>query len=213
MATTPTPPAKTASGPDMTAFKACVAGGGAITIKDNGDGTFQETCTLNHKSVPGPTKTKTSPANTNTDNKSKPAPFQKAKAEMEQAIAATKLNKVSIISDGTKDGTKILINGQAVPNLTSLSFRFYNDGYCGPVGLDYTVKDPSPKPGDLYSYTTYCFKPHDMNSAYANNKVVAATDESGVFEFKRTANDTLGRSAPSPGRTGYANAFNGTMNK
>lgn len=201
MATTPTPANPSAQIKD---FTACVAAGGKITIKNNGDGTFNETCILDHKTFAGPTKQVPHP-NKEAVNKN-PLP-QKTKAEMELAQAALKLTNVSILSDGTRDGTKIQINGKAIANLASLSFRFYNDGYCGPVGLDYTVKDPNPQPGDLYAYTTYCYKPMSIPSAYAkDNKVVAS--EGGGFEVKNVPSDPFARSV-SPGRTGYANAFSG----
>lgn len=94
--------------------------------------------------------------------------------DAELATAATKFEKITIESDGTKKGTVIKVNGKEVSNLSSMSFYWYDSSY-SPVSFSYTVRDPDPKPGTLHSCTTYRLC-SPVESVYAT-KANASTDD------------------------------------
>ena len=58
-----------------------------------------------------------------------------------KAVAAETFKKVEIISDGTRAGTRFLINGKEVPGLASVSFYFFNDNFGPNVGLSYRTEE------------------------------------------------------------------------
>lgn len=103
----------------------------------------------------------------------------------EQAVAAVKFEKIVIETDGTRKGTVIKVNGKEVPNMSSLSFSFYDSSYC-PICLTYTVTDPEYKAGTLGAYTTYRLRCPEQAMA---SKAEASTDEqvpTYEFEFNKT---------------------------
>jgi hypothetical protein len=109
----------------------------------------------------------------------------------EQAVAAVKFDKFTIETDGTKAGTKMLLNGKAVANISSLSFYWYDSIYC-PISLSYTVSDQNKHaPGTLAESTTYRLRCPDMSPAYAT-KAEASTDAVPAqmeFEFAKASVD------------------------
>jgi hypothetical protein len=74
---------------------------------------------------------------------------------LEKAEAAVKFEKIEITSDGTIAGTKILINGSEIPNLSSLSFRFYDDDTTPNVYIDFSTADPNPLPGSVVQTSNF----------------------------------------------------------
>jgi len=72
-----------------------------------------------------------------------------------KAMAAVALKKITIETDGTVDGTTIKLNGEAITDLTSFYFSFYDSGSYENIGLSYTTTDPAAKPGELRSSTSF----------------------------------------------------------
>ena len=73
----------------------------------------------------------------------------------EKAVASQTFTKLSIETDGTKAGTKILLNGKEIDDLVSLSLMIWpRDSYM-PVSLGFRVEDRDAKPGTLTSSTYY----------------------------------------------------------
>jgi len=74
---------------------------------------------------------------------------------MEQAQAALAFTKLSIETDGTAKGTKIMLNGKAIENLGSISLTFFNDGLPSPLSLGFSTKDPDAEPGTLIQHSHF----------------------------------------------------------
>lgn len=66
----------------------------------------------------------------------------------ELAQAAMKLDKVEITSDGTRSGTKILLNGKPIKNLNHFHFSFFDRSSYGPE-IYFAVSDPDVKDGEF----------------------------------------------------------------
>ena len=67
----------------------------------------------------------------------------------EKITAAQKFQEMTIKTDGTAEGTVILLNGKEIKGLGSLSFIFWNDGYYPPLALGFSTFDTDVKPGEL----------------------------------------------------------------
>jgi len=81
------------------------------------------------------------------------------------AHAATKLNKITIETDGTAAGTTILLNGKRIENLVCFDFTIYgprkdgvNSGQ-GMVCVNFSTEEPDVKPGELTAWTSYRLRP------------------------------------------------------
>jgi hypothetical protein len=72
-----------------------------------------------------------------------------------QAVAASKVDKIEIASDGTVAGTTVTVNGKAVKNVSSAYFSFYNESYDKCVNFSYTTKEAKPADGGLVSQTSF----------------------------------------------------------
>jgi hypothetical protein len=83
----------------------------------------------------------------------------------DRAVAAKTFTNISIESDGTAEGTKILINGTEVKNLTDLSFSLTRESYYQGVGLCYSISDQDKAPGTLASRTRFCLIPPDAKQS------------------------------------------------
>jgi hypothetical protein len=69
-----------------------------------------------------------------------------------QAKASLDFTKLEITSDGTEDGTKILLNGKPITDLTYLNFSFWRTtpmSYSGPISFSFTTSDAKSTPGVL----------------------------------------------------------------
>jgi hypothetical protein len=98
---------------------------------------------------------------------------------LETAKAATKFDKIEITSDGTKKGTKILVNGSAIADLSGLHFHFYNDDCGSPVSFYYSTTDPNALPGSLVQYSSFELVPP---VAVASAQVVVADKPAGAVD-------------------------------
>ena len=91
----------------------------------------------------------------------------------QKAVASINFNKLEIESDGTRAGTKILLNGKAIENLASLSFTFFNSDY-SPVSLGFRVEDQEIKAGTLLGSTYFSLIPPKPDDADASKRAVAS---------------------------------------
>ncbi len=93
------------------------------------------------------------------------------------AVASQTFTKLSIETDGTKEGTTILLNGKAIENLASLSLMIWpRDSYM-PVSLGFRVEDRESNPGTLSTSTYYSLippKPSDGTATRATASVAVA---------------------------------------
>ena len=96
----------------------------------------------------------------------------------QKAVAAINFNKLEIESDGTRAGTKILLNGKAIENLASLSFTFFNSDY-SPVSLGFRVEDQEIKAGTLLGSTYFSLIPPKPDDADASKRAVASVGGRG----------------------------------
>ena len=96
----------------------------------------------------------------------------------QKAVASINFNKLEIESDGTRAGTKILLNGKAIENLASLSFTFFNSDY-SPVSLGFRVEDQEIKAGTLLGSTYFSLIPPKPDDADASKRAVASVGGKG----------------------------------
>lgn len=150
-------------------FDACQKGGGKIRTIDVGNGKYAHVCILKGKTHMGEIREKATASKEDLMEIETIAP--------EQATAATKFTKLEIVSDGTKDGTTIKVNGKAIPNLSSMYFSFYDSTYC-PLCIEYTTREKDTKPGELGSYTSYRLNPPAPAAA---NRAEASLAEGMTF--------------------------------
>jgi hypothetical protein len=97
----------------------------------------------------------------------------------QKAVASINFNKLEIESDGTRAGTKILLNGKAIENLASLSFTFFNSDY-SPVSLGFRVEDQEIKAGTLLGSTYFSLIPPKPDDADASKRAVASVGGKGI---------------------------------
>ena len=95
-----------------------------------------------------------------------------------KAVASIAFTDISIKSDGTLDGTKILLNGKEVKGLASLQFSFYNSSY-SPVSLGYRVEDGKYEAGTLNSSTYFSLIPPKAKAATAEGVAKAVASAAG----------------------------------
>ena len=95
-----------------------------------------------------------------------------------KAVASINFNKIEIESDGTRVGTKILLNGKSIENLASLSFTFFNSDY-SPVSLGFRVEDQEIKAGTLLGSTYFSLIPPKPDDADASKRAVASVGGGG----------------------------------
>ena len=96
----------------------------------------------------------------------------------QKAVASINFNKLEIESDGTRAGTKILLNGKAIENLASLTFTFFNSDY-SPVSLGFRVEDQEIKAGTLLGSTYFSLIPPKPDDADASKRAVASVGGKG----------------------------------
>lgn len=88
-----------------------------------------------------------------------------------KALAAQAFSKVEITSDGTADGTVIKLNGKEIADLTSFSFRFYDDHVAGfeNVFIDFCTEDQDVAAGTVVGRTYWrVVPPNDDKKAAAS---------------------------------------------
>ena len=78
---------------------------------------------------------------------------------MDKAQASIDFSSIQITSDGTAAGTKILLNGKEIKDLTVLNFTFYNDAYGSPVSMEFSTRDPEYKAGTLAEFKRFSLIP------------------------------------------------------
>lgn len=80
-----------------------------------------------------------------------------------KAIAGDGFKSCTIETDGTRAGTTIKVNGQAVPDLRVFSFSFFNDDYSNNVSLGFSTNSPAGGPGEFSKTTYFALVPPDDN--------------------------------------------------
>ena len=108
----------------------------------------------------------------------------------QKAVAAINFNKIEIESDGTRAGTKIMLNGKAIENLASLSFTFFNSDY-SPVSLGFRVEDQEIKAGTLLGSTYFSLIPPKPDDADASKRAVASVGGAGGKGFTLQASHVI----------------------
>lgn len=108
----------------------------------------------------------------------------------QKAVASINFNKLEIESDGTRAGTKILLNGKAIENLASLSFTFFNSDY-SPVSLGFRVEDQEIKAGTLLGSTYFSLIPPKPDDADASKRAVASVGGTGARGFTLQASHVI----------------------
>ena len=90
-----------------------------------------------------------------------------APAGTDKAEASMKFTKFEVTTDGTVGGTKILLNGKVIDNLSSLDFCFYSGNYGG-VNLSFCTSDKSNNPGEFVETHRYYLNPPIPDKAEAS---------------------------------------------
>lgn len=88
-----------------------------------------------------------------------------------RADAAIPFEKLTIETDGTAKGTKILLNGKEIADLDVLEFRFTKSSWSkdgGYVAIEYTTTDPKYTPGTLQQSTRHRLCPPSPDDAQAS---------------------------------------------
>jgi len=106
----------------------------------------------------------------------------------DKATASIAFSEINIKTDGTRDGTKILLNGKEIDNLANLNFSFWSDAYGSPVSLSYRVTEKDAKPGTLVGSTCYYLIPPKVDSGTAVSNATASVGGSG---FTLQASDVM----------------------
>lgn len=162
-------------------FNRCQKNGGKIRTIEVGNGKYARVCILNGKTHMGEVREKAQ------------ASEETMEQVQEQAAAANKFTGFEVKSDGTQKGTKILVNGKEVENLSSLSFYWYGGMYM-PLSLEYTIREPASVGGEFHKMTTYRLRCPEPQIAYAERATASAAEADPsqmFFDFEQSDKDPL----------------------
>lgn len=78
---------------------------------------------------------------------------------------AKQVTSITVESDGTFNGTKVLVNGRAIGGLRDFNFELFDMGsHDRGVRMSYSVHKPAESPGDLDEYRRYYLVPADAKA-------------------------------------------------
>jgi hypothetical protein len=107
-----------------------------------------------------------------------------------KSTASMPFKSIEITTDGTRQGTKFLIDGQEVPNLDDVSFHFYSDDYGDDnVNLYFSTCDPKRTPGTFRESRHYSLTPPTHTVASASI-VHVSPDDSKVVALRHNLRGT-----------------------
>jgi hypothetical protein len=75
-----------------------------------------------------------------------------------KAEAAVKFESLSIVTNGLPGGTKILLNGKEIKDLSNLNLSVWTGDY-GSVQMEFTTRDTEVEQGSLYERRSYILVP------------------------------------------------------
>ena len=122
---------------------------------------------------------------------------------MEKATAAIALTKIEIETDGTDEGTKILLNGKAIEDLDSFNFNWYKSTWM-PLSIGFTTRDKDVKPGYFGGSTYYYLTPPKKEAGDACTGTRAAATVGSGFTLQPTQDIPLEHTRPEDRQARFA---------